>query len=73
MSQRRITHKEVRDMVKLMKKRGWYIDRFTGHDHIKMAHPRGWTTILPGTPSDRKWVVNKLAELDRLERTGCNR
>lgn len=57
---------EVKDLIKDMKARGWEV--LPGRrKHIKMHHPKFGNVILPRTPSDERWLLNKLSQIKKIE------
>lgn len=61
-------NKEVKNFIRMLKERGWHIERRTGSGHIKMAYGPGGSTILPLTPSDHRWLLNAQSDCGAVEK-----
>lgn len=60
-------NREVKEFIRELNKRGWFIDRLTGSGHIKIIYPPGGSYILPMTPSDRRWLLNAQGDIRKIE------
>jgi predicted RNA binding protein YcfA (HicA-like mRNA interferase family) len=49
----------VREVIKILEKNGWFLDRFEGSSHRQFKHPIIHTTVtVNGKLSDDIWIDN---------------
>lgn len=60
--------REIEERVRQLVREGWEIWR--GGKHTCIKHPNGYQTTVPGTPGDRRAVLNFEAEIRRAARNG---
>lgn len=63
--------REIEDKVRELLRQGWVMWR--GSKHLRIQHPNGFQTIVPGSPSDHRAVQNFYAEIKRAERNDFRR
>jgi predicted RNA binding protein YcfA (HicA-like mRNA interferase family) len=59
------THRSVRDLLKELDANGGWRGRRTGKGHILLMHADGRSTTLPSTPSDKRTLLNCVADINR--------
>jgi hypothetical protein len=58
----------INDRVVELIRQGWTVS--VGGKHCKIRHPNGYTTPVPGSPSDSRARQNFMAQIRRAERDG---
>lgn len=63
-------NKEVKQFVRMLKDRGWKLERRCGSGHLKMGYEGvkcAGSFIIAATPSDRRWLLNAQGDARRVE------
>ena len=60
--------KEVKQYIRGLEARGWYVKRKAGTGHIIMYYPPGGSVTVPVTPSDHCWMRNNEEDVRSVER-----
>lgn len=58
--------RDIETLVRELVRQGWVMWR--GAKHVRIQHPNGFQTTVPGSPSDRRSALNFQADIRRAER-----
>lgn len=59
-------HKEVRQLLRRLQEQGGWVARRTANNHVRLRHEEtGGMVTIPGTPSDKRALLNSEADLRR--------
>lgn len=63
-----MSNREVRELLKTMRERGWEFVRKCGSGHTLMRWPmNGLYTTVSNSPSDHRWLENKWSDIRKTE------